>query len=202
MITQLAGFPDPVHDAQVTFRSLLNALAHPGQVFPISPALEPPPGMTVACAAACLTLMDMDTQVWVQTGGDRAVLDWLRFHTGCRITTQPQGADFALVWDGMQVPDLAGFRWGTDEYPEQSTTLLVQVAGWDQGVEVQLRGAGILEKRAIAPPLSSQFWHHWQQMTPQYPLGVDVFLLAQTTVMGLPRTSVAEVLEMAQGAHI
>jgi alpha-D-ribose 1-methylphosphonate 5-triphosphate synthase subunit PhnH len=95
----------------------------------------------------------------------------------------------------MQVPDLSMFNWGTDEYPEQSTTLLVQVNDLEQGCPVRLRGAGILEQRAIAPQLSSQFWLQRQQMTSQYPLGVDVFLVAEAAVMGLPRTSVIEGVE-------
>jgi alpha-D-ribose 1-methylphosphonate 5-triphosphate synthase subunit PhnH len=82
MITQLSGFSSPIHDAQITFRSLLNALANPGQIFSISPLLTSPSGMTTACAAACLTLIDRETLVWVQPDSDEQILAWLRFDAG------------------------------------------------------------------------------------------------------------------------
>lgn len=188
MIPPLPGFQDAVHDAQTTFRALLEALAHPGYLYPILPSpLTPPTGLTPACAAACLALLDLDTRVWLQPGLD--VEPWLRFHTGCRFTPHPQQADFAVIWDIHRSPDLQTFNSGSAEYPEASTTLLIQVKSWVDGAPVVLQGPGILGEKAIAPQLPVQFWQQWVTNHQAYPLGVDVFLLGATDVMGLPRTT-------------
>lgn len=189
IITTTAGFGDRVHDAQQTFRTLLNALAHPGLPQAIAVQLTPPAGLMPACAAACLTLLDLDTQVWLQPGFDESVASWLVFHTGCRLTTDPLKADFAIVWHLDSLPDLAVFNWGTAECPEASTTVLIQTSLLSQGIAVVLKGPGILEERAIAPHVPERFWQQWHRNSRAYPQGIDVFLFAHHQVMGLPRTS-------------
>ncbi|HEY9698712.1 MAG TPA: phosphonate C-P lyase system protein PhnH [Trichocoleus sp.] len=188
MITQLPGFSDPVQDAQITFRSLLNALAHPGQSYPIAATIIPPTGLNLSCAAACLSLFDIDTLIWLQPGLPPEAEAWLRFHTGCRFTSYPDQAQFAVIWQVDLLPDLSTFHWGTAEYPESSTTLLIQI-GDQVGERVTVQGAGILGERSIAPALPAQFWKQWQMNTQAYPLGIDVFLCSATEVMGLPRTT-------------
>ena len=76
MLTQLPGFADPVHDSQQTFRALLDALAQPG-LYQTTVAVAPPAGLTPSCAAAALTLLDLETTVWLQPGLPQAVPDWL-----------------------------------------------------------------------------------------------------------------------------
>ncbi len=96
-VPQLPGFKDPIHDAQTTFRSLLEALANPGSKCQITASLKAPVGLSPACAAACLTLLDLETQVWLQPTLEEDVKNWLLFHTGCRFTTEPQTANFAIT---------------------------------------------------------------------------------------------------------
>lgn len=187
MITSLPGFQDAVYEAQTTFRTLLEALAHPGCSCTITSSITPPSRMSPACAAACLTLLDLETQVWLQPGWE--VAPWLQFHTGCRFTRDPQQANFAVIWDVTQSPDLQAFNPGTAEYPELSTTLLLQVERLVDGEAVVLQGPGILGERAIAPQLPAQFWQQWINNHQAYPPGVDVFLFDQTHVMGLPRSA-------------
>jgi alpha-D-ribose 1-methylphosphonate 5-triphosphate synthase subunit PhnH len=183
------GFGDRVHDAQQTFRTLLDALAQPGQVRTLTAAITPPQGLTPACAAACLTLLDLETQVWLQPGLHESVTSWLLFHTGCRLTPYPQASNFAVIWDLTRLPDLDAFNWGTAECPETSTTVLIQTEQLSQGIPIVLKGPGILQECAIAPQLPEQFWRQWQRNCQSYPLGIDVFLFAQHRVMGLPRTA-------------
>jgi alpha-D-ribose 1-methylphosphonate 5-triphosphate synthase subunit PhnH len=187
VITQLPGFFDSVQDAQTTFRSLLNALAHPGESHPITARLTPPKGLHSACAAACLTLFDIDTLIWLQPGLSPEAENWLQFHTGCRFTSDPVQAQFAVVWQTDLLPDLMTFNWGTAEYPESSTTLLIQI-GRAVGKQVTVQGPGILGERSIAPDLPAQFWTQWQVNVKAYPLGIDVFLCSATEIIGLPRT--------------
>lgn len=189
VITSIPGFQDRVHDAQSTFRTLLTALAHPGQIEAIAVTITPPEGITPALAAACLTLLDLETRVWLQPGLAAAVAPWLLFHTGCRVTPHPHQADFAVIWNSFEMPDLTTFQWGTAEAPETSTTLFIQTPQLSEGQAVVLSGPGILHERAIAPQLPASFWPQWHANHRAYPLGVDVFLFAQHHVMGLPRTA-------------
>lgn len=187
-ITQLPGFHDPVHDAQQTFRALLDALARPGH--PQTTAMvTAPAGLTSGCAAACLTLMDLETTVWLQPGLPEAVKSWLLFHTGCRFTAHPEAADFAVMIDCETMPNLDEFKWGTAEYPEASTSLLIQLPSLHVGDTVTLQGPGILGAIALQTSLHQSFWQQWQEMATDYPLGVDAWCFAEQQVIGLPRTA-------------
>lgn len=189
----LPGFSDPIHDAQRTFRALLNAQARPGTLNLVTAEISSPEGLNPACAAACLTLWDLEVQVWLQPSFSPQVRAWLSFHTGCQFVTETEEADFALIADLTEMPELSDFYWGTAEQPETSTTLLIQIASWQSGQPVTLTGSGILDRQAIAPQLPYRFWDDWEQNRQAYPLGVDVFCFTQDTVMGLPRTVNAEV---------
>ncbi|HEY9645034.1 MAG TPA: phosphonate C-P lyase system protein PhnH [Chroococcidiopsis sp.] len=196
-VTLHPGFRDRVHDAQRTFRTLLDALAHPGQVGQIGPRLTPPPGLGSGCAAACLTLLDLETRLWLEPGLgaepglDTEIAAWLVFHTGCRMVRSPAQADFAVMGGQGECPDLDAFCWGTADYPEASTTVLLQVAGLSGGEPIVLRGPGIKTEQAIAPQVPQGFWEQWVANHRAYPMGIDVFLFADDQVMGLPRTAAA-----------
>ena len=188
MITQLAGFNDAVHDAQSTFRALLDAAARPG-IQQSTVSLTPPTGLYVSCAAACLTLLDLETVVWLQPGFSEDVRPWLVFHTGCRFTEDPKTANFALLGDLGSAPKLKDFCWGTAEYPEAATSLLIQLPGLTGGKPVTLRGPGILNEIEVMLPLDTTFWQQWESMAADYPLGLDSWYFSQNQVVGLPRTA-------------
>lgn len=196
MVTTLAGFNEPVHEAQRTFKGLLDAIAHPGQLYSPYVKITPPDGLTPLCASACLTLLDLETTVWLQPTLPVAAKDWLRFHTGCQFVEQPQAAAFAIIGDAL-LPhnlkdfNLKDFHWGSNEDPEQSTTLLIQVESFASGTAQLLSGPGILEDISIAPALPETFWAQWASNHAAYPQGIDCFLFAQNAVMGLPRTAKA-----------
>lgn len=202
IVTDLPGFADPIHDTQQTFRALLSANARPGKPEKISPVMSvprtnatpSPSGLTPACGAACLTLLDLDVTLWLQPSFTTSVKNWLLFHTGCRLTEHPDKADFALIEDLAALPELSIFNIGTGEQPETSTTLLIQIENFDIGQPVMLTGPGILDQQAIAPLVPQHFWHFWRQNHQAYPQGIDVFLFTENSVMGLPRTARASTI--------
>jgi len=197
MITQLPGFQDAVHDSQHSFRALLDALARPGLV-QTTASLSPPEGLVPSCAAACLTLLDLETTLWLQPGLPDAVRSWLVFHTGCRFTSDTGQADLDLLADLAAAPALDQFNWGNPEYPEASTSLLIQLPALTGGEAmpqgavqrtIALQGPGILDRITVELPVEGRFWSQWQAMTAQYPLGIDAWFFADHQVIGLPRTA-------------
>jgi len=198
----LPGFSDAVHDAQQTFRSLLSALAEPGKIESLNLKLELPGGIDLASAAACFALLDLETKLWISPSGSDDLHRWIQFHTGCRWANQPEQADFALVLNPAELPAFSRFRWGTPEEPERSTMLLLQVESLEQGSHARdaqdaqdaatLHGPGILGQRQVSPAVPAQFWQDWQQNQANYPLGIDAYLFCGAQLMGLPRSTKAE----------
>ena len=190
MITKIPGFPNIVDDSQTTFRGLLNALSYPGKEQQINVKLTPPSGLNIPFAAACLTMLDLETKVWLSSDFNQDVKAWLLFHTGCSFTDNSQVADFAIIKNINSIPNLSNFHHGTAEYPEKSTTLFVQGLDLESGEKVILTGPGILGETTVSiPGLPEFFWSEWETNLNNYPLGIDIFFFAKNTVIGLPRTT-------------
>ena len=183
------GFADPVLDAQSSFRAILDAMARPGSVHRLTrlpPAVEP---LSAATVAACLTLLDLDTAVWLDEAA-RPAARYLGFHCGCPFVDDPAGASFAVIVDGRSLPSLAGFRAGEAEYPDRSATLIIQVAALTASGGYRLSGPGIeSEARLAIDGLDRAFAGAWQSNVARYPLGVDVVFTAADAIAALPRTT-------------
>ncbi len=193
MITKLPGLPDIVDNSQTTFRALINALSYPGKQQQINVKLTPPSDLNIACAAACLTMLDLETKVWLSSDFNQDVKAWLLFHAGCNFTENPNLADFAVIKNINNIPKLTNFHHGTAEEPEKSTTLFVQGLDLESGNKVILTGPGILGETTISiPNLPEFFWSEWETNVKNHPLGIDIFFFAKNTVIGLPRTTKIE----------
>jgi alpha-D-ribose 1-methylphosphonate 5-triphosphate synthase subunit PhnH len=188
------GLADPVHESQRFFRSLLAALAQPGRPVTLTGAPEGPVPLDPATTAAALTLLDYDTPLWIDWIADTPPLRaYLKFHCGCPLVEHSQAAAFALVTDPANMPRLALFAQGVDQYPDRAATLLVQVPALEGGPVVTLRGPGIRDTVELAPVgLPDWFWNDWRLNAAQFPLGVDIFLTCGAAVVGLPRSILAE----------
>ncbi len=183
------GFTDPVHDAQRSFRALLQALARPGTVQALATPPDPPPPLAPATAAVLLTLADGEAPVHL-AGRLAAVAPWVAFHTGSGLAA-PGDAVFFVA---ETLPDFAMIDAGSDEIPERSTTIILQVPALAGGRRLSLRGPGIETVREVAPlGLPDDFAARWAANRALYPRGIDLVLCAGGEVLGLPRsTTVAE----------
>ena len=139
------GFADGVVSAQSTFRSVMDAMARPGSVQKIVAAVGMRWPLMPGTAAIALTLFDHDTPIWLDRRMSETpeVANWLKFHSGVPVVTDPSVCGFAVVVDGATLPDLERFSFGTAEYPDRSTTLILQVESLTQGCAYELRGPGI-----------------------------------------------------------
>ena len=190
----LMGLADPVLDGQRIFRSVLEAMAHPGRVVAVAGPGETPPPLHRAAAAVCLTLVDLETPLWLDpTARSPEVLDGLRFHCGCPIVEEPGAARFALVVDARSMPPIEAFDAGSDEYPDRSATLIVQAAALTAGAGKRLTGPGIAgEARLAVDGVPARFWAELRDNHARFPRGVDVILAAPAGLAALPRTTRAE----------
>jgi alpha-D-ribose 1-methylphosphonate 5-triphosphate synthase subunit PhnH len=182
------GLADPVHDAQHSFRLALDALSRPGRIQRLEGAID---GVALGAAQArlLLTLTDESTCVWWQHAS-KTLQQWLRFHTGARSTTRTEEADFAVVTQPADMPELARFAAGTAAAPEHSCTLLVEVPSITSGLRVQAHGPGIRDSIEVAVAgLPEGFWAEWQASHAAFPQGVDIFFTCGEMLLGLPRTS-------------
>ncbi len=190
-----AGFSDPVFQSQAAFRAVLAALSEPGLVCDLGDAAQAPQGLEVATALALLTLADYETPIWLPpTLRDGPAGAWLRFHCGAALVDDPAAAAFAVIDGGSDAPLLSAFNAGDDQFPDRSTTVIVQCAALSGGAEVTLEGPGIAGTRAVSPAgLRPGFWAEVTANTALYPRGVDLILSHGSQVIGLPRST--QVLE-------
>lgn len=184
------GFADPVMQAQQGFRALMDGLANPGTIQELALDLTPPAPLTPELAAVLLTLCDHDTGLWLAPDlANETVTSWLRFHIGSPLDVAREQALFAAIRDSKTL-NLNGFSLGTDTYPDRSTTVVAAVEALSGGDVLVLKGPGIERSIEISPVgLPGDFLEQWAENGAQFPRGVDLLLVADGAVIGLPRTT-------------
>jgi alpha-D-ribose 1-methylphosphonate 5-triphosphate synthase subunit PhnH len=185
------GFHQPVFQAQSAFRAILDALARPGTVQALGDAVDAPAPLSAGAAAVALTLCDHDTPVWLDGGLRRndEVAQWLRFHCGCPLVENPRDAAFAFASDIENCPPFETFGLGTAEYPDRSTTIMLQVESFERGAKLALEGPGIRGRTSFrAKPLPADIAERLAANRALFPRGVDLVLATASAVLGLPRS--------------
>ena len=183
------GFTDPVGDGQASFRVILDAMAHPGRIetLPVGLAAAPPAPLGVAAAAIALTLCDIDTPIWLDAPLT-AASPYLAFHCGAPAAASPVHARFAFAANAAALPPLESFALGSDEYPDRSTTFVVEVAGLVAGRGMRLTGPGIREEALLSVAgLPARLWEERAALAELLPRGLDIILVSGTQLAALPR---------------
>ncbi len=199
-----AGFSHPAFGSQAIFRQVLQALAGPGSEHRLQHDAEWPGQGDEAAAVALLALLDADCRLWL-SGGLRhgPVAAWLRFHTGCQLVDHPGESQFAWFARGDQWPALTECATGTDQYPDQSTTCLLEASlGLVEGSTTAapgeamapsswiLSGPGLQQPRTVViAGLPADFAAQWQANHDSFPRGVDLLITSGPRLMGLPRST-------------
>jgi alpha-D-ribose 1-methylphosphonate 5-triphosphate synthase subunit PhnH len=187
-----AGFADKVLSAQSTFRSVMDAMARPGTVRRVAANVGAPAGMMHGTAAVALTLFDHDTPIWLDASMSKTseVARWLKFHTSAPVVADSSISHFALIGDTNALPDLGWFSFGTNEYPDRSTTLILQVQSLNQGLAFELRGPGIdgaaILQARIRP---ADLFERLAINATLFPRGIDVVLVHDDAIAAIPRTT-------------
>jgi alpha-D-ribose 1-methylphosphonate 5-triphosphate synthase subunit PhnH len=187
-----AGFADKVLSAQSTFRSVMDAMARPGSVQRIVSAAGTPSAMMRGTAAIALTLFDHDTPVWLDAAMSATsdVAKWLKFHTSAPVVADSLIAGFALVGDPETLPALDRFAFGSNEYPDRSTTLILQVESLTNGPAVELRGPGVDGTATLRASIQPHdLFERLAVNATLFPRGIDVVLVHDDSIVAIPRTT-------------
>jgi alpha-D-ribose 1-methylphosphonate 5-triphosphate synthase subunit PhnH len=187
-----AGFADKVLSAQSTFRSVMDAMARPGSVQRIVSAAGTPSAMMRGTAAIALTLFDHDTPVWLDAAMSATsdVAKWLKFHTSAPVVADSLIAGFALVGDPETLPALDRFAFGSNEYPDRSTTLILQVESLTNGPAVELRGPGVDGTATLRASIQPHdLFERLAVNATAFPRGIDVVLVHDDSIVAIPRTT-------------
>ncbi len=189
------GFQSEIFDSQAVFRRVLDAMANPGKIMEMPITLSPPEGMDPAPGAILMTLLDFETPLWSNLDHDSAGIQWLGFHTGAPLTRVKKNAAFALCTDYDLLDDPGSFSPGTIESPQESTTLIVQTRGIDEGRSLRLTGPGIQTHTHLKlTGVSNRFFQQRAKIFNNYPLGVDMLFVCDTIFVAIPRTTNLEIL--------
>ncbi len=193
-----AGFSNEAFGSQAAFRAVLQALSHPGRGVAVEHDAQTPAVGHAASAVVLLALLDSDCTLWISprlAASDTGA--WLRFHTGCTLVSDPAKARFVWVAQGDALPALHSLAQGSDTYPDQSATCVVDVAQAYVAAPTaadawRLAGPGIQGVSALqVEGLSNDFEAQWAANHVVFPRGVDVLLGTAGHIVGLPRTTQA-----------
>lgn len=196
---------DAVHHSQCLFRQLLGVMAEPGTFAEIR--MAPLPESTALPGAAwgvLLSLCDLDTRVWI---ADELNCDGLAeaiaFHTGSRIVSQADEADFALLTP-LSFPHLSSFAVGSDVYPDRSTTLVVVLNTLEEAVDGcgiaggecwRLSGPGIRDSRVLELDTAAEMLMTRLAVNrASFPQGLDTILTSLERLTAIPRSTRIEKL--------
>ncbi|MEI6574175.1 MAG: phosphonate C-P lyase system protein PhnH [Alphaproteobacteria bacterium] len=189
----IPGFSDPILGSQDIFRSILDAMAHPGSIEAVDDAIcGVPHDIPLAAAACLLTLVDYDTPVWLAPEF-MSIRSWLAFHTGAPDAASIDQTRFALMSAQSSSPAVTDFPKGDDRYPDLSATLIVVCTSLHGGRPIRLTGPGIESETIISPQgLHESFWTDVCENNSQFPLGSDIILVAGHELIALPRSITCE----------
>jgi len=176
------GFENAPIQSAHAFRAAMTALAYPGRI-ETGYGATPPSPLSIAAGVLVLTLCDPETPVFLADSHDTQELrDWITFQTGAPFADRAH-AMFAIGnWSALA--PLTGFPIGTPEYPDRSTTLIVETDHLaPEGAS--LSGPGIRDKAALTLPKSPYFAKNHAL----FPLGLDMFFTCADRLAALPRTT-------------
>ncbi|WP_420405112.1 phosphonate C-P lyase system protein PhnH [Nisaea sp.] len=183
------GFADTVTESQKVFRHLLDAMARPGTVQTVEIDIDGPAPLDLAATAIALALVDFETPLYLAPALATDTAEaYLKFHCGTRITGDSSEAAFAILDKAPE--SLSAFNCGTDEYPENGATLLIQVETMKTGGPLVLTGPGIKDRIKLdLPDVSSGFWTARAAQQRYFPRGVDLVFVSGASMVAVPRTT-------------
>jgi len=179
---------------QKTFRTLLQAMSHPGRVYSLSRELES--GLILVLQA----LLDHEVAFAI-SGHQKEALEYKIIQaTGSRPEALGR-ADFIIIPSGDSDGAILHAKRGSLEYPDTGATVIYIVKflndmDKDNGKPIALlRGPGIKDEIAISMHgLGKNELSHIKEINSEFPLGIDcIFIDGANRIMCIPRSTRIEV---------
>lgn len=188
------GFSDAAVQSARSFRVLLDVMACPGTILELETA-RPPKPLSPAAGTTLLTLADGTTPIFLAGPANcAAVRDWIAFHIGAPVlqpdmlsSSSPVDVRFAYGTYADLLPYLDSFHLGDPDYPDRSTTVLIELDHLANEGSV-LSGPGIEHQARLSLPETALF----KQNRQLFPLGLDFFLTCGSKIAALPRSTHVE----------
>jgi alpha-D-ribose 1-methylphosphonate 5-triphosphate synthase subunit PhnH len=187
-----AGFEDVTHASQGIFRHVMQAISRPDSIQELPNYLSHTNFGQAGSLQLLLALLDAQTYLYASRGLIQAgFIDYLRFHTACQLTDDLASAQFVWLDSNDQIPSLADFQLGTDEYPDAGASLFLDVSNITLGSgALRIKGPGIAAPVQVdVVGLAQNFWQQRQAQQLLFPRGIDIFLSAQNRLLGIPRST-------------
>lgn len=168
------------------FRTLLQAMSHPGTVCSLREDERAEPLLAVL-----ESLLDQEVSFHLAEA-DPDLADSVRRCCGARPALSVAETDFLLAAGGSSRGQLESLRRGTPDYPDRGATVIYQVASFAPGgCSPVLAGPGIKE---IASPsihgLDPAELPSLRRINSDYPLGIEAILVSRSgEVLCLPRST-------------
>lgn len=187
------------HDLALLFRGILGCFAKPGVPARLATPGDAPLPLLPGTAAIALTLFDYQTAVWLSPAlNSDPVRKFIRFHTGAAITANAGDAVFAIMTSDEANAGLPDFSLGTHEYPDRSTTVILQVASFSNGRGVEVSGPGLKSPVSLQVEAANPvFWQNVRHNSTLFPVGLDFVFVSPAEVVALPRSSHINLMETA-----
>ena len=174
--------PTPTIDetlANQTFDALLLALSRPGKITQLPSAGE---------AVIVNALLDRECQAFT---GDPTLMPII-MRTGAQISAITD-ADHVFFGKHIELKKLRQIACGSDLYPDDGSTVIVR-GKLGQGDMVALTGPGVAGKECLQiNGLPKGFWDVRRDLI-RYPIGFELFILDEASLIGIPRSTEIEVL--------
>ncbi|WP_035477530.1 phosphonate C-P lyase system protein PhnH [Aliagarivorans taiwanensis] len=189
------GMRDVVHHSQACFRQVLTALSEPGSRH----TLGRHAGfgdMSAAASEVVLSLCDGNTPLWLspRLASQAEIGANLHFHCGVNLVDETHAASFVVIGRGDHGDYVAkDFALGSEEYPDRSATVIIEVDQLDRGLSLAISGPGISGHKQICLGDLDPAWLNALREG-RFPLGLDLLFVAGDQLLALPRTTVVEVL--------
>lgn len=191
---------------QKTFRTLLQAMSHPGRIYEFAheSVIGSRETELQGLFSVLLTLLDHEVAFAVKGCGEEFEQKITRV-TGS-MPASLKKADFIIVPSGDSEGEILMARRGALEYPDAGATVIYLVKSLsdcngafdkDNGAQaVVLKGPGIYNEIAAAiGGLNRQELFYLKEINSEYPLGVDsIFIDGSCRVMCIPRSTRIEVV--------
>lgn len=190
----IPGLQSPVLDAQHLFRQLLDAMSQPGTIFTTDIGKQHPEGLHPASYVTLLSILDQDTPLKLAASVDNAAIrDSLRFHNYIPLVDDVSAADF-VVCNEADRPDLETLNAGTEAWPDQSSTLIIQCESFYKGAIYRATGPGIEKTRKFrCSAFNEALIHQREKLAQRFPLGIDLILTCGSEFFCIPRSTILQV---------